>query len=128
MNNKIYYAAVALATIPNLVFAQQAENSNEKPIKLENQQPSSNPIKRDFILVPMVTIDGHLLRFYNQFDSDITIEIAQKGVDNENPAIVYSAIKSSEESQHELPAWLTGEYLIYITIDNNLYYGEITVE
>lgn len=25
MNSKIYYAAVALATIPNLVFAQQAE-------------------------------------------------------------------------------------------------------
>jgi hypothetical protein len=25
MNNKIYYAAVALATIPNSVFAQQAE-------------------------------------------------------------------------------------------------------
>lgn len=122
------YTAVALATIPASVFAQQAENSNEKPIKLENQQPSSNPIKRDFILVPMVTIDGHLLRFYNQFDSDITIEIAQKGVDNENSAIVYSAIKSSEESQHELPEWLTGEYLIYITIDNTLYYGEITVE
>lgn len=122
------YTAVALATIPASVFAQQAENSNEKPIKLENQQPSSNPIKRDFILVPMVTIDGHLLRFYDQFDSDITIEIAQKGVDNENSAIVYSAIKSSEESQHELPEWLTGEYLIYITIDNTLYYGEITVE
>ncbi len=122
------YTAVALATIPASVFAQQAENSNEKPIKLENQQPSSNPIKRDFILVPMVTIDGHLLRFYDQFDSDITIEIAQKGVDNENSAIVYSAIKSSEESQHELPEWLTGEYFIYITIDNTLYYGEITVE
>lgn len=122
------YTAVALATIPASVFAQQTENSNEKPIKLENQQPSSNPIKRDFILVPMVTIDGHLLRFYNQFDSNITIEIAQKGGDNENSAIVYSAIKSSEESQHELPEWLTGEYLIYITIDNNLYYGEITVE
>lgn len=122
------YTAVALATIPASVFAQQAENSNEKPIKLENQQPSSNPIKRDFILVPMVTIDGHLLRFYDQFDSDITIEIAQKGVDNENPVIVYSALKSPEESQHELPEWLTGEYLIYITIDNTLYYGEITVE
>lgn len=128
MNNKIYYAAVVLATIPNSVFAQQAENSNEKPIKLENQQPSSNPIKRDFILVPMVTIDGHLLRFYNQFDSGITIEIAQKGGDNENSVIVYNATKSPEESQHELPAWLTGEYLIYITIDNTIYYGEITIE
>lgn len=128
MNNKIYYAAVALATIPNSVFAQQTQTTTEKPIKLEIGIRNEETIKRDIFLVPMVTIDGHLLRFYNQFDSDITIEIAQKGGDNENPAIVYSAIKSSEESQHELPAWLTGEYLIYITIDNNLYYGEITIE
>ena len=76
----------------------------------------------------MVTIDRQLLRFYDQFDSDITIEIAQKGVDNENPVIVYNATKSPEESQHELPVWLTGEYLIYITIDNTIYYGEITIE
>ena len=34
MNNKIYYAAVALATIPNLVFAQQVETTTEKPIEL----------------------------------------------------------------------------------------------
>ena len=122
------YTAVALATIPASVFAQQTENSNEKPVKLELEILDDETIKRDLILVPMVTIDGHLLRFYNQFDSDITIEIAQKGGDNENPVIVYSAIKSSEESQHELPAWLTGEYLIYITIDNTLYYGEITIE
>ena len=122
------YTAVALATIPASIFAQQTENSNEKPVKLEINIPINEQSQRNLILVPMVTIDGHLLRFYNQFDSDITIEIAQKGGDNENPVIVYSAIKSSEESQHELPAWLTGEYLIYITIDNNLYYGEITVE
>ena len=122
------HTAVALATISNSVFAQQAENSNEKPIKLENQQPSSNPIKRDFILVPMVTIDGQLLRFYNQFDSDVNIEIAQKGADNKNSTILYSGTKMPEETQHELPEWFTGEYLIYITIDNNLYYGEITVE
>ena len=121
------YTAVALATIPASVFAQQTETT-EKPIKLEIGIRNEETIKRDLILVPMVTIDGHLLRFYDQFDSDITIEIAQKGGDNENSAIVYSAIKSSEESQHELPESLTGEYLIYITIDNTLYYGEITVE
>ena len=34
MNNKIYYAAVALATIPNSVFAQQTQTTTEKPIKL----------------------------------------------------------------------------------------------
>lgn len=128
MNSKIYYAAVALATIPASVFAQQTESSNEKPIILTGTTVNDIPIKRNLLLVPMVTIDGHLLRFYDQFDSDITIEIAQKGGDNENLAVVYSAIKSSEESQHELPAWLTGEYLIYVTIDNNLYYGEITIE
>lgn len=128
MNNKIYYAAVALATIPNLAVAQQTQSTTETPIKLTETTIKENPIKRNLLLVPMVTIDGHLLRFYNQFDSDITIEIAQKGGDNENPVIVYSAIKSSEESQHELPAWLTGEYLIYITIDNTIYYGEITIE
>lgn len=128
MNNKIYYAAVALATIPNSVFAQQTQTTTEKPIKLEIGIRNEETIKRNMFLAPIVTIDGHLLRFYDQFDSDITIEIAQKGGDNENLAIVYSAIKSSEESQHELPAWLTGEYLIYITIDNTLYYGEITIE
>ena len=128
MNNKIYYAAVALATISNSVFAQQAQSTTETPIKLTETTIKENPIKRNLLLVPMVTIDGHLLRFYNQFDSDITIEIAQKGGGNENLVIVYSAIKSSEESQHELLAWLTGEYLIYITIDNTLYYGEITIE
>lgn len=128
MNNKIYYAAVALATIPNSVFAQQTQSTTETPIKLTETTIKENPIKRNLLLVPMVTIDGRLLRFYNQFDSDITIEIAQKGGDNENPTIVYSALKSPEESQHELPAWLTGEYLIYVTIDNNLYYGEITIE
>lgn len=128
MNSKIYYAAVALATIPASVFAQQTESSDEKPIKLEIGIPINEQPQRNLFLVPMVTIDGHLLRFYNQFDSDITIEIAQKGGDNENPTIVYSALKSPEESQHELPVWLTGEYLIYITIDNTLYYGEITVE
>ncbi len=128
MNNKIYYAAVALATIPNSVFAQQTETTTEKPIELTPIPGLSEDIKRNLLLVPMVTIDGHLLRFYNQFDSDITIEIAQKGVDNENPVIVYNATKSPEESQHELPAWLTGEYLIYITIDNTIYYGEITIE
>ena len=93
MNNKIYYAAVALATIPNSVFAQQAETTTEKPIELTPIPGLSEDIKRNLLLVPMVTIDGHLLRFYNQFDSDITIEIAQKGVDNENPTIVYSALK-----------------------------------
>ena len=128
MNNKIYYAAVALATIPTYVFAQQTESSTETPIKLEIHQPGSNPIKRNILLVPMVTIDGHLLRFYEQFDSDVIIEIAQKDGDNENPVIVYNATKSSEESQHELPESLTGEFLIYITIDNTLYYGEFTIE
>lgn len=128
MNNKIYYAAVALVTIPTSVFAQQAESSTEKPIELAPIPGLSEEIKRNLLLVPMVTIDGHLLRFYDQFDTDIYIEIAQKDGDNENPIIVYSATKSPEESQHELPEWLTGEYLIYITIDNTLYYGEITVE
>ncbi len=128
MNSKIYYAAVALATIPASIFAQQTESSDEKPIILTGTTVNDIPIKRNLLLVPMVTIDGHLLRFYSQLDSDITIEIAQKGVDNENPVIVYNATKSPEESQHELPAWLTGEYLIYITIDNTLYYGEITIE
>ena len=106
----------------------QETTETEKKVELSTHTPTHERPQRDIFLVPMVTIDGHLLRFYNQFDSDITIEIAQKGGDNENSVIVYSALKSPEESQHELPAWLTGEYLIYITIDNNLYYGEITVE
>ena len=122
------YTAVALATIPTSVFAQQTETTTEKPIELAPIPGLAEDIKRNLFLVPMVTIDGHLLRFYDQFDSDITIEIAHKGGDNENPTIVYSAIKSSEESQHELPESLTGEFLIYITIDNTLYYGEISVE
>ena len=124
----VLYTAVALATIPVSIFAQQTENSNEKPVKLEINIPINEQSQRNLILVPMVTIDGHLLRFYDQIDSDVIIEIAQKGGDNENPVIVYNATKSPEESQHELPVWLTGEYLIYITIDNTLYYGEITVE
>jgi hypothetical protein len=122
------YTAVALATIPTSIFAQQTENSNEKPVKLEINIPINEQSQRNLILVPMVTIDGHLLRFYDQIDSDVIIEIAQKVGNNENPVIVYNATKSSEESQHELPESLTGEYLIYITIDNTLYYGEITVE
>ena len=122
------YTAVALATIPTSVFAQQAESSTEKPIKLTETTIKENPIKRHLLLVPMVTIDGHLLRFYDQFDSDVIIEIAQKDGGNENPVIVYNATKSPEKSQHELPESLTGEYLIYITIDNTLYYGEITIE
>lgn len=122
------YTAVALATIPVSIFAQQTENSNEKPVKLEINIPINEQSQRNLILVPMVTIDGHLLRFYDQIDSDVIIEIAQKVGNNENPVIVYNATKSSEESQHELTESLTGEYLIYITIDNTLYYGEITVE
>ena len=124
----VLYTAVALATIPVSIFAQQTENSNEKPVKLEINIPINEQSQRNLILVPMVTIDGHLLRFYDQIDSDVIIEIAQKVGNNENPVIVYNATKSSEESQHELPESLTGEYLIYITIDNTLYYGEITVE
>jgi hypothetical protein len=38
MNNKIYYAAVALVTIPTSVFAQQAESSTEKPIQMLMQK------------------------------------------------------------------------------------------
>ena len=109
------------------ICAQENTETGEK-VELSTHTPIHERPQRNLILVPTVTIDGHLLRFYDQFDSDVIIEIAQKDGGNENPVIVYNATKSSEESQHELPESLTGEYIIYITIDNTLYYGEISVE
>lgn len=51
MNSKIYYAAVALATIPASVFAQQTESSDEKPIILTGTTFNEIPIKRNLFLV-----------------------------------------------------------------------------
>lgn len=122
------YITVALASLSTSVLAQQTESSNEKPVKLEINIPINEQPQRNLFLVPFVTIEGRTLRFYDNFNTDVHISVALNDGNADNPTVVYSGAKTPEESQHLLPASLSGTYTIYITIDNTLYYGEITIE
>ena len=124
--NKNLFAIMALATMPTLIFAQQTESENEKPVKLKDTENS--PIKRDVFLIPTVTIDGNTLRFYNQFENDITVKLAVNDGNINNPTILYTYAKAPEENQVIIPDTFSGNYTIYIEVDENTYYGEVTIE
>lgn len=124
--NKNLFAIMALATMPTLIFAQQTESENEKPVKLKNTENS--PIKRDVFLIPTVTIDGNTLRFYNQFENDITVKLAVNDGNINNPTILYTYAKAPEDNQVIIPDTFSGNYTIYIEVDENTYYGEVTIE
>lgn len=126
--NKKTFAIVALATVPILTFAQQTESSTESPVKLKEKKPNSNTIKRDILLIPTVTIDGRILRFYNQFENDITVKLAVNDGNINNPTVLYTYAKAPEENQVIIPDTFSGNYTIYIEVDENTYYGEVTIE
>lgn len=126
--NKNLFAIMALATMPTLTFAQQTESENEKPVKLEIKRPTSEKPQRDILLIPTVTIDGNTLRFYNQFENDITVKLAVNDGNINNPTILYTYAKAPEENQVIIPDTFSGNYTIYIEVDENTYYGEVTIE
>ena len=126
--NKNLFAIMALATMPTLIFAQQTESSTESSVKLKEKPPNSNTIKRDILLIPTVTIDGRILRFYNQFENDITVKLAVNDGNINNPTILYTYAKAPEENQVIIPNTFSGNYTIYIEVDENTYYGEVTIE
>lgn len=124
--NKNLFVIMALAAMPTLTFAQQTESENEKPVKLKDTENS--PIKRDVFLIPTVTIDGRILRFYNQFENDITVKLAVNDGNINNPTVLYTYAKAPEENQVIIPDTFSGNYTIYIEVDENTYYGEVTIE
>ena len=126
--NKKTFAIVALATVPILTFAQQTESENEKTVKLEIKRPTSEKPQRDILLIPTVTIDGNTLRFYNQFENDITVKLAVNDGNINNPTVLYTYAKAPEENQVIIPDTFSGNYTIYIEVDENTYYGEVTIE
>ena len=119
---------MATVAIPTCVFAQQTENSNEITIDLKIKKPNGTPIKRDILLIPTVTIDGNILRFYNQFENGITIKLATNDGNINNPTVLYIYAKAPEENQVIIPDTFSGNYTIYIEVDENTYYGEVTIE
>jgi hypothetical protein len=119
---------MALAAMPTLTFAQQTESENEKPVKLEIKRPTSEKPQRDILLIPTVTIDGNTLRFYNQFENDITVKLAVNDGNIYNPTVLYTYAKAPEENQVIIPDTFSGNYTIYIEVDENTYYGEVTIE
>lgn len=125
--NKNLFAIMALAAMPTLTFAQQTENDSEDPIKLY-LHTNTPTIKRDVLLIPTVTIDGNTLRFYNQFENDITVKLAVNDGNINNPTVLYTYAKAPEENQVIIPDTFSGNYTIYIEVDENTYYGEVTIE
>ena len=126
--NKNLFVIMALAAMPTLTFAQQTESENEKPVKLEIKRPTSEKPQRDILLIPTVTIDGRILRFYNQFENDITVKLAVNDGNINNPTVLYTYAKAPEENQVIIPDTFSGNYTIYIEVDENTYYGEVTIE
>ena len=126
--NKNLFAIMALAAMPTLIFAQQTESENEKPVKLEIKRPTSEKPQRDILLIPTVTIDGRILRFYNQFENGITVKLAVNDGNINNPTVLYTYAKAPEENQVIIPDTFSGNYTIYIEVDENTYYGEVTIE
>ena len=126
--NKNLFVIMALAAMPTLTFAQQTENNNEDPIKLTIYTGTKGAIKRDILLIPTVTIDGRILRFYNQFENDITVKLAVNDGNINNPTVLYTYAKAPEENQVIIPDTFSGNYTIYIEVGENTYYGEVTIE
>lgn len=126
--NKNLFAIMALATMPTLIFAQQTESSTESPVKLVKAVKEDEEIKRNILLIPTVTIDGNTLRFYNQFENDITVKLAVNDGNINNPTVLYTYAKAPEENQVIIPDTFSGNYTIYIEVDENTYYGEVTIE
>ena len=126
--NKNLFAIMALAAMPTLTFAQQTESSTESPVKLVKAVKEDEEIKRNILLIPTVTIDGRILRFYNQFENDITVKLAVNDGNINNPTILYTYAKAPEENQVIIPDTFSGNYTIYIEVDENTYYGEVTIE
>ena len=126
--NKNLFVIMALAAMPTLTFAQQTESSTESPVKLVKAVKEDEEIKRNILLIPTVTIDGNTLRFYNQFENDITVKLAVNDGNINNPTILYTYAKAPEENQVIIPDTFSGNYTIYIEVDENTYYGEVTIE
>lgn len=126
--NKNLFVIMALAAMPTLTFAQQTESSTESPVKLVKAVKEDEEIKRNILLIPTVTIDGRILRFYNQFENDITVKLAVNDGNINNPTILYTYAKAPEENQVIIPDTFSGNYTIYIEVDENTYYGEVTIE
>jgi hypothetical protein len=126
--NKNLFVIMALAAMPTLIFAQQTESSTESPVKLVKAVKEDEEIKRNILLIPTVTIDGNTLRFYNQFENDITVKLAVNDGNIYNPTVLYTYAKAPEENQVIIPDTFSGNYTIYIEVDENTYYGEVTIE
>lgn len=126
--NKNLFVIMALAAMPTLIFAQQTESSTESPVKLVKAVKEDEEIKRNILLIPTVTIDGNTLRFYNQFENDITVKLAVNDGNINNPTVLYTYAKAPEENQVIIPDTFSGNYTIYIEVDENTYYGEVTIE
>ena len=119
---------MATAAMPTCVFAQQTENENEKPVDLYYKESDAPTIKRDILLIPTVTIDGNILRFYNQFENGISVKLAVNDGNINNPTVLCTCTKEPEENQVIIPDTFSGNYTIYIEVDENTYYGEVNIE
>lgn len=107
-------------------FAQ--DETKGEPVELVEKDIPGSKIQRTIISIPTVTIDGDTIYFYDDFEEDVTISIVESDPVTNEESLVYSTALSREQSEIELPQFLSGSYIIYVEVGSTLYYGYIEVE
>ena len=112
--------------LPMQTFAQ--DETKGEPVELVVKNPGNLDFQRTTVWIPTVTIDGDTIYFYDDFEEDVTISIVESDPVTNEESLVYSTALSSEQSEIELPQFLSGSYIIYVEVGSTLYYGYIEVE
>lgn len=123
---KILLFLTLLGMLPMQTFAQ--DETKGEPVDLVVKKPGTLDFQRTTVWIPTVTIDGDTIYFYDDFEEDVTISIVESDPVTNEESLVYSTALSSEQSEIELPQFLSGSYIIYVEVGSTLYYGYIEVE
>ena len=123
---KILLFLTLLGMLPMQTFAQ--DETKGEPVDLVVKKPGTLDFQRTTVWIPTVTIDGDTIYFYDDFEEDVTISILESDPVTNEESLVYSTALSSEQSEIELPQFLSGSYIIYVEVGSTLYYGYIEVE
>lgn len=123
---KILLFLTLLGMLPMQTFAQ--DETKGEPVELIEKDIPGSKIQRTIISIPTVTIDGDTIYFYDDFEEDVTISIVESDPVTNEESLVYSTVLSCDQSEIELPQFLSGSYIIYVEVGSTLYYGYIEVE
>lgn len=126
----INIALLAMLAASTSVYAEAPKEIKGELIPLTNPSTDEPPLgtHRSLQIVPLVSIDGDTIYFYDDFEEDVTISIVESDPVTNEESLVYSTALSSEQSEIELPQFLSGSYIIYVEVGSTLYYGYIEVE